>query len=858
MLKTWKRYKQTIKKVSDGIISILLCLLLMPFLTIAASLIELSRYQQAKQTIDELINSSSLSQLAKFDEYIDERFGLLALAQGNEIETDFISELTANSAMLGKAATLNAVSVLPSLPLSNQEVLKQQVLDFSETTVLSDILLEDLNFEDILDELSKLMGLEALKDMTGGVADTTSKISDLSDAVVGMVEIAKSFADDVNAIKTAILQADEDKKAFILSLKTLCDNFRTANFKFDLVDDLTTEENEVLKQIEDFEDSYGYSISNVITAASELRSTLATLKTIIQGLPGKFEAFEQKIDDAKNALLSAESASESAGESLDTGSTTDFYADVISQVQAAFADAYQDLGAVALDSLEAALDTFLSTLNDEFYDSFEAIYDVVESIYGGNPTGSVSETTLINMFVPDNFDFSGLTSLLDDFKAAIETALAEATATLQSEAEGGLAQILTDLINTITSIFHMEIFFDTHLISYLSPEVTSQFGSESADNPYQTFIDALETIKSAVTEFVSSGWDLIAKLKAIGKFFSALVKIVESIIQFVTNTINKIAEMFGYILSGDFTQFYKLLLMSGYMTHNLPNRTDCRGAQYTFTFDDGLSRQTVLEGTSATGFEYGSIVTTDEPISLESMLEPNDAMFRGAEAEYILAGTNSEAMNQTVAFFMLYFIRLLVNIAPVLLSPEVGTMAASATIAAWAVYLLVIILEPLVDTVLLVNGGEVPLIKQKVFITPGGLPALAAAVSDSNILGEDLQSTFSSTLDIDSVPTSVIPEMEMFEAGMFSMDYSSHLILMIMFSNTENQMLTRLSNLIYLESKAYYDANGATFEFDRTKTFTCLDTEVTATFNPFINVYSMTDGALGGMLEITRKKSRGY
>ena len=86
-MKLKQRTKRELIRRTEGVISLLLVLLLVPFYSVAAILMEVGRFQNAYRGLDDAIGSSEVSVLAQYDKYIKERFGLLAVSQDIDSST---------------------------------------------------------------------------------------------------------------------------------------------------------------------------------------------------------------------------------------------------------------------------------------------------------------------------------------------------------------------------------------------------------------------------------------------------------------------------------------------------------------------------------------------------------------------------------------------------------------------------------------------------------------------------------------------------------------------------------------------------------------------------------------------------
>ena len=79
-----KRKKKWIRG-TRGAISLILALLMLPFYSLAAVLVEAGRYQSAVRTLDEALSVSAYSVLSDYDSSLKDRFGLLAVSQDGDL-----------------------------------------------------------------------------------------------------------------------------------------------------------------------------------------------------------------------------------------------------------------------------------------------------------------------------------------------------------------------------------------------------------------------------------------------------------------------------------------------------------------------------------------------------------------------------------------------------------------------------------------------------------------------------------------------------------------------------------------------------------------------------------------------------
>ena len=883
-----KKNKQKILRGCKGAISILLCILLTPFLSTAAILIEYSRYQSAAETLQELIDLSTFSTLAEYDSYVQDRFGLFSISQECKIEEEYSANLANNIGLLGKGLTIADNSkVTGSYPLSNMDVLKSQVLDFSESTVLTDFLLKDLNIEDLLKKLDNLKGLSSL-------ANAASNVADLAESVEQLVEAGNAF---VTSLQTAYNSAAAIKNNAQAVINKIADLYKKLS-ENGIVINTSTDFNDLVKTYaEDFKDIYN--------SAKTLTDSVSGFINIIGKLPSDYENFKKAFDKSKSTLDKAKNSSSSASDaSKDTSTpeaastlsqtanaTTQVFDMIIDQLKDAVADASVTLKESTVNSMKTAATDFVNDLKSRFkWDLYtnangyfslpltdEAKSDVkkiLEKVPAVWKTNSYDEllNTLKSIYLPENLDLSSFSNALNSITGMVSDAMSIAEKKFKAETEGHVSNILKTLVSTVRNMFKMDVFYNGDLNAYLSDDCMATLLQESMSNPFATLLSAIESLLTACTDFVNglATFNFIKVIKAIVKLLKAVVDTIRSIVQLTQKIITKISEVAGYITSGQLGKFYELLLMSSYVTHDLPNRTNAGNTSVDFSFDNGVVWSTQLMGKSLTNFPYQNIVVPPRQggtgfsglDGLTTFLANahnggSERMFRGAELEYIVAGTKSEIMNQTITFLDIYLLRFLMDVVVVFTDPGVATMATAATIAAWAVYLLVMIGEPLCDAILLVNNEESYLVKKSCYLTPAGIPKLIGKLADIAIKNPSINGAAK-----DALTSSISGKLDGLKGsntfnsgGYFPMSYDTHMLLVLFVTTSENDLLTRLANIIQLESNMYYSKKGAGFNFDIKKTYTSITTETTIQYNSFLSIFEFNDTSV---FTKTYKKSRSY
>lgn len=108
--------------------SIFLCVLVTPFVSIACGLVEVYRYQGAVQTYRDVVDATQFSSLANSDEYLKDRFGLFAMSQqeDDDVFKNFINDLNDNLSILGNAITTGDTKANGKIHLVNLMFLKHR------------------------------------------------------------------------------------------------------------------------------------------------------------------------------------------------------------------------------------------------------------------------------------------------------------------------------------------------------------------------------------------------------------------------------------------------------------------------------------------------------------------------------------------------------------------------------------------------------------------------------------------------------------------------------------------------------------------------------------------------------------
>lgn len=178
--------KDKMKRFSKGAISVFLAFVLTGVLSLAALIVETSRYQTAIQQLDEASINSALSVLAGYDTDLEKRFGLYGIDSEKTSAEDIFSEYLHFNSENSTSATYSAggISKLYDITstgaelkydLANYQVLKRQILENQKYRAPLNMASEVIDIDEMIKELTKsldkALGLENFLKICDAISD---------------------------------------------------------------------------------------------------------------------------------------------------------------------------------------------------------------------------------------------------------------------------------------------------------------------------------------------------------------------------------------------------------------------------------------------------------------------------------------------------------------------------------------------------------------------------------------------------------------------------------------------------------------------------------------------------------------
>ena len=273
---------------TNGVISLFLAILMVPFASIAGVLVNSARINSAVAIFDEALCNASNSTLGTYDKFLRERFGLLAMNQNTAsggsgysvqqlIQDTFKEYMDKNFTVLSNTYETSTVSASGVYPLADTDVLLSQVYEAGKYTIPIKMTMDSFSVEDILNYLTKDLGFakNIMSSISSGVSvvDKIGNCKEKFDAAIeklkkldeGTVKYDSAYNEFYNAVSdynNVIDEIYQEKINIQNQINELNDEIETAKEKFD-----SEKENvpELSKQIEDLEnekDKNGNKVDN--------------------------------------------------------------------------------------------------------------------------------------------------------------------------------------------------------------------------------------------------------------------------------------------------------------------------------------------------------------------------------------------------------------------------------------------------------------------------------------------------------------------------------------------------------------------------------------------------------------------
>lgn len=835
---------------TKGMLSIFLALVVSPLLMSTFIFIEYARIQSIQELMKEVMGSSLYSTLGHYDDYVEERFDLLSISQKDDINTTYQGYMKANMNALGKGASIQSMEASGQHSLGSASILKQQIYEASEYTVMAQAMWDGFDLDRIK---KKLDGLPGMKQLNAG-AEVANKAVGYANDTKDMINSVKDFQEKAKDFKEKCQNYKTKYQAFQTAMQTV-ESIRNSG------------QEEGLPAAEAAADAAARELA---TATKELSTSLGNLYDASKDLKEKMEKVKKDLSEVKEATKKKkEESKEAATESAASTGTE------IATIPAAGNGTGTEVATVpANGSTEVATTGTAAdgeipdgegaeTIGTDAYKWFEEMHKATENfankqiqkgidaIVEAEKTSLNNQAAALSSFTASGHSMSELSSAplgkiemkgfkedvakyVDDLVDVLDkSATADQEGVKEVIAVGRLAQKLMD----------MKIFYDNSLDSNINPTLLAH--TSSFDTSTLLTASGFTGMLQDAIDFADACYQHPNVFKMITKLASFLINLAKFLAGLVTWMAEHFINLAKFLVN--YQEYYHAFLLYGYAAYNLPNRTTYKKGS-TLT---GYSFQKVfsLAGGSDKGGKGGAM----SDIASLGNNSGSDPMFKGAELEYMLTGANSEYTAQAGAFFDGYMLRLMVDCYAVLNSDILKALSAlgPVRIVATVIFLL---LEPFLDMVILVNGGTQVLFKTKAYLSIEGLPHLAQDMAGILDLSDDQKSTLGGMFESkrgggSSTGTEVAiyhddsakhggqdgsgKTNDKNEMGYFPLDYTAHGAILMILCTPYDQYTDRMQNLIQLEAKEKHKKD---FDFDINKAYTSVHSDNKYKLNIFMNL----------------------
>ena len=314
-------------------------------------------------------------------------------------------------------------------------------------------------------------------------------------------------------------------------------------------------------------------------------------------------------------------------------------------------------------------------------------------------------------------------------------------------------------------------------------------------------------------------------LRSIQGFFDKIVEGIKTIITALTNLV---------------TNLYDRFLLSGYVVYMTSNRLTSSDDTTLTGENFNVRGQVKPQGNSSSlivsGFSDLFSTSTDTGV--------REKAFYGAEMEYLLHGSMSEVKNQITTFGWIFLLRQVANIPTILRNDQVRLMAHAVGAFGPVVYILYVLLEPLADTLLIVNGVDTKLFKFDLYLAPAGIDDFIKKLTEIKV-SEDKQDSFNKTkseflskkMKLNETTADAMATYTGEVTGIYDMQYKTYLYILSLFTSTDD-LLNRMADIIEMESVVNLENNviGMNDLFDLDYSYTYLRASASFSTTEFITL----------------------
>lgn len=829
-----------------GSITIMISALLIAVLAMSSTLIEIAKYRSMERVFREAEENAAFSVLSQYDRDLYKNFGLLAISNtvGEEQLVNYLNKNLNNK----RESLTEDVLVDKLYDLGQKEVLRTQIMEFCAYRAPYSLVNNGLNIEATLQSLienveDNLPFLNTISSILG-VADTTLKIWEqmgkVNDAGREYKDTQNEYENDLEAFNKAVEQRDAYTAAYEAQ--------KSYEEEHGEPEEGAISEEEYQTQLKALNDE-------VKNKANVTRSTLEELKEKTKNFDEKASSFLDSYESLGSKLVKVEVSTskwenaEEYASSVENGSPGKIAAaweEEQNKIVDNFNEGYQktkQVGDTLSKKLRVSREKKIDNIIEEMEQQRIRLGKEAEQLETDEKISSISGSTAFSMAVEmaltiaeTAFQFikqiaEGLQSIARIINALemlwgeddpiygnnyVDPSILEMLSGHANHgAMWGVHNVFADVDGSLASSRIQDaskvagmVGFDVGSLNQGRTDAENYTLQNSLNNFYGEFTKFI----AASTAFVTSGAGLLISVLTVWPAIIMIISFIACAITFVTSLIVLCQVMSRAMRDGSLaTYIYQRLYAATYACEMFSN----------FTTD--LGGDTRLNGSSY--FDFSSTeVETD--------------CFDVANAEYIFGGDPSEKANLKSVVLWIVCIRMLSNLPAVFTNQEVMELVNSlmgtgiGAVIGILLFLAVCAIEALLDKLVLVNGGSVPIIKVKGYLSKEGLKDLDKKI-ESILKIKDIRSrrqVFYDTLRAEEKPKET--SVEKWAKGLLEWNYKDYLFYMMLVAKPSDVMLSRCADLIELQMKKLKRTDG----FALKEMATCIRVDATGAYEPLMPI----------------------
>lgn len=369
--------RRTTKKRIEGIISVMLAFLMLPFISVAGVVVETGRYYSINTMLSEILGSASYSTLANYDSYLQDRFGLLATDQEETINETFQNYFESNRNLISQSGIadlkLNAQGIYP---LTDPDILYYQVSEMDKLLAPTTLAKDGLDLDSILGILTKSCKFTGILKIGTAIGKVIEKMADTADKL----DTLRETCEDLKTMKETT--QPNDYQTFSSAL----DEYKTAADKY-------AEAKKAAEDAADALDSANKSLEEAKAAASDSEDSGENDGDDEEQDQNDFKEEENAVSEAQDAKEEADNALEAAKTDLENkknaaitardayAKTVDDYANLLQKYKEGI-EGYKDSKASVVTATASLASTSVSVGADWNKSVEEEKKDAIKDKYG--------------------------------------------------------------------------------------------------------------------------------------------------------------------------------------------------------------------------------------------------------------------------------------------------------------------------------------------------------------------------------------------------------------------------------------------------------------------------------------------